>query len=120
MAFMALFGWLFILMIPAYFIGIALKTILTWAAVHIILVNVISAVLLVLNLLILSVLLKIWVRWWREGKWKASYARRDRTLKGFLGRFCLFYGIFLEFCAVLIFSAILIFQPVPYLAGLLL
>ena len=59
MAFMALFGWIFLLMIPAFYIGMALEAVLTWAAAHVLLLNVILVLLLVPNLLILWILLKI-------------------------------------------------------------
>ena len=37
MAFMALFGWIVLLMIPAFYIGMALEAVLTWAAAHVLL-----------------------------------------------------------------------------------
>ena len=108
MAFMALFGWIFLLMIPAFYIGMALEAVLAWAAAHVLLV------------LILWVLLKIRAKWKREGKLKASYARRDPTLRGFLGRFTLFCGLAWEFFVIIAFLALLIFQPITRLAGMLL
>ena len=120
MAFMALFGWIFLLMIPAFYIGMALKAVLTWAAAHVLLFNVILVILLAPNLLILWVLLKIRAKWKREGKLKASYAWRDPTLKGFLGRFTLFFGLAWEFFVSIAFLALLVFQPIPRLAELLL
>ena len=120
MAFMALFGWIFFLMIPAFYIGMALEAVLTWAAAHVLLFNVILVILLAPNLLILWVLLKIRTKWKREGKLKASYAWRDPTLKGFLGRFTLFFGLAWEFFVIIAFLALLIFQPIPRLADMLL
>ena len=46
MAFMALFGWIFLLMIPAFYIGMALEAVLAWAAAHVLLVNVMLVLLL--------------------------------------------------------------------------
>ncbi len=120
MAFMALFGWIFLLMIPAFYIGMALEAVLAWAAAHVLLVNVMLVLLLAPNVLILWVLLKIRAKWKREGKLKASYARRDPTLRGFLGRFTLFCGLVWEFFVIIAFLALLIFQPIPRLAGMLL
>ena len=120
MAFMALFGWIFLLMIPAFYIGMALEAVLAWAAAHVLLVNVMLVLLLAPNVLILWVLLKIRAKWKREGKLKASYARRDPTLRGFLGRFTLFCGLAWEFFVIIAFLALLIFQPIPRLAGILL
>ena len=113
MAFMALFGWIVLLMIPAFYIGMALEAVLTWAAAHVLLFNGIIVLLLAPNLLILWALLKLRAKWKGEGKLKASYARRDPTLKGFLGRFILFCGLAWEFFVVIVFLAILIFQPIP-------
>ena len=39
MAFMALFGWIFLLMIPAFYIGMALEAVLAWGAAPHILVK---------------------------------------------------------------------------------
>lgn len=117
---MALFGGIFLLLIPAFYIGMALEAVLAWAAAHVLLFNVIIVFLLAPNLLMLWVLLKVRAKWKREGKLKASYARRDPTLKGFLGRFTLFCGLVWEFFVIIAFLTLLIFQPIPRLAGLLL
>lgn len=114
MAFMALFGWIFFLLIPIALVFMALEAALTWAAAHIVLVNGIFAGLLVGNLLLLGALLKVRARWKREGRLKRSPAREG--WKEALGRLLLFFGPIWEFCAVLFFLACLIFQPVSCLA----
>ena len=120
MAFMALFGWIFLLMIPAFYIGMALEAVLAWGAAPRRLVNVVMVSMLGPQVRMRWVLLKIRAKWKREGKLKASYARRDPTLRGFLGRFTLFCGLAWEFFVIIAFLALLIFQPIPRLAGMLL
>ena len=41
MAFMALFGWIFLLLIPIVYIATALETVLTWVVAHLLFVNII-------------------------------------------------------------------------------
>lgn len=67
MAFMALFGWIFLPLIPIALMLVALESVVVWVMTHIALVNVIAAVLLVLNLLILMVLLRVWARRKQKG-----------------------------------------------------
>ncbi len=67
MAFMALFGWIFLPLIPIALMLVALESVVVWVTTHIALVNVIAAVLLLLNLLILIILLRVRARRKREG-----------------------------------------------------
>lgn len=67
MAFMALFGWIFLPLIPIALMLVALESVVVWVMTHIALVNVITAVLLGLNLLILIVLLRVRAKRKREG-----------------------------------------------------
>ena len=48
MAFVALFGWIFLLLIPIVYIATALETVLTWVVAHLFFVNIIVGVLLAL------------------------------------------------------------------------
>lgn len=67
MAFMALFGWIFLPLIPIALMLVALEAVVVWVMTHIFLVNVIAAVLLVLNLAILVLVLRVWAGRKREG-----------------------------------------------------
>ena len=67
MAFMALFGWILLPLIPIALMLVALEAVVVWVMTHIFLINIIAAVLLVLNLLILIFLLRTKARRKREG-----------------------------------------------------
>lgn len=68
MAFMALFGWMFLLLIPVVLVLMALETAVVWMTAHTLWVNVIAAALLGLDLLLALCLLRLRRRWKREGR----------------------------------------------------
>ena len=64
---MALFGWVFVPVILIGLLVMAVQNALIWAVTHMFLVNLVAAVLLGLNLLILIALLRVRVRRRQKG-----------------------------------------------------
>lgn len=102
MAFMALFGWVFLLMVPVVLIFVALETAVVWVMTHTVLVNGIAAVLLVLNLLLLLFLLRKREKRRREG------VKKYRTL--------LLLAALWEGWVVLLCGLYLVIQPLQYIS----
>ncbi len=120
MAFMALFGWIFLLLIPIACILMALETAAAWVVAHLFLVNILVGVLLVLNLLVLAVLLKLRAGWKRAGKLAWSYVDSFRGWKHLwliLVKTLLTLGPLWEGFVVLCCVLYLIFQPLKFLAA---
>lgn len=100
MAFMALFGWIFIpILILALFFS-AITTALLWMTAHTLLVNLIAALLTAGNLLIALHLLRLRKRWKQEGKRRA---------------WILLPAALWEFGAALFFALYLVIQPLRFL-----
>lgn len=118
MAFIALFGWIFFLLIPLFYIFTAIEAILTWALAHLFIVNIIVGILLMGNLLLLAVLL--WVRslWKRSGRMERAYINGFTGLRR-LGLLLVKYTLFLwpawEGFLVLLCVLYLVIQPLRFL-----
>lgn len=119
MAFMALFGWIFLLLIPLAYVIVALETVLAWVVAHLFLVNMIVGALLAVNVLILAVLLALRSRWKKAGKLAWSYidsVRGWKHLELILVKLLLTLGPVWEGLVVLCCILYLIFQPLRFLA----
>ncbi|MEY8401734.1 hypothetical protein AALA54_00130 [Oscillospiraceae bacterium 44-34] len=119
MAFVALFGWIFLLLIPIVYIATALETVLTWVVAHLFFVNIIVGVLLALNLLVLAVLLALRSGWKRAGKLAWPYIDSFRGWKHLglvLVKLLLTLGVVWEGLVVLCCVLYLVFQPLRFLA----
>lgn len=101
MAFMALFGWIFFPLIPIALMLVALEAVVVWVMTHIFLVNVIAAVLLVLNLAILVLVLRV-----RAGR-KREGVKKFRTL--------LLLATLWEGWVTLLCGLYLVIQPLQYI-----
>lgn len=101
MAFMALFGWIFLPLIPIALMLAALESVVAWVMTHIVLVNVIAAVLLALNLAIL--VLVLWIR----ARRKRAGVKKFRTL--------LLLAALWEGWVVLLFGLYLVVQPLRFI-----
>lgn len=102
MAFMALFGWIFLPLIPIALMLVALESVVVWVMTHIVLVNVIAAVLLMLNLAIL--VLVLWIR----ARRKRAGVKKFRTL--------LLLAALWEGWVVLLCGLYLVIQPLQYIS----
>lgn len=105
MAFMALFGWIFIPIILLYYILQLFMAPLVWAAEHQTAVSVMAAGLLALNLLILVLLLRV-----RKRRKQARRAGRTRK-----GTVVLTLAALWEAWTVFCCAAFLIIQPLRFL-----
>ena len=72
MAFMALFGWIFIPIILVGLLCLAFVNAVSWAVAHAALIYAVVGVVLAVNVLIFFVLLRLRAKWKREnhkGRW---------------------------------------------------
>lgn len=100
MAFMALFGWIFIPIIILALFFSAITSALLWMTAHSLLVNLIAALLAAGNLLAALCLLRLRKRWKREGR---------------KGPWLLLLAALWEFGAAVFFALYLIIQPLRFL-----
>ena len=100
MAFMALFGWIFIPIIILFLIRSAFVTAVNWAVAHAFLINIAVVVVVAVNLLILAVLLRVRGKWKREGR---------------RGRWILTLAAVWEILVVLFWGGYLAVQPLQYI-----
>ncbi len=100
MAFMALFGWIFIPIILVGLLCLAFVNAVSWAVAHAALIYAVVGVVLAVNVLIFFVLLRLRAKWKRENH---------------KGRWFVLLGCFWQFLVIFFWGAFLLIRPLQYI-----